>query len=314
MNVKNTLVIVVPCYNESEIFLHSLGELKKILNSLVEKNKINEKSYIFFVDDGSKDNTWELIKKENLKSSNVKGLKLSCNRGHQIAILAGMSNIDADFIITIDADLQDDINVIEKMIDEFYLGNEIVYGVREQRDTDTFFKRTTAQCFYKLLSFIGVNQINNHADFRLLSRRALQCLLQYTEQNIYIRGLIPLMGFKSSQVKYKRLSRLEGKTKYSLKKMLGLAINGITSFSVAPLRIVFFMGFFISIFSFIFIIYILILYFQGKTIHGWSSIVISIFFLGGLQIVSIGIIGEYIGKIYFETKKRPKYFIEEKID
>lgn len=314
MNVKNTLVILVPCYNESEIFLYCLEELKKILNSLIEKGKINEKSYIFFVDDGSKDNTWELIKEESLKCSNVKGLKLSCNRGHQIALIAGLSNINADMVITIDADLQDDINAIEKMVDEFYLGNEVVYGVREQRDTDTFFKRTTAQYFYKLLSYMGVNQIENHADYRLLSRRALQCFLQYQEQNIYIRGLIPLMGFKSSQVKYKRLKRIKGKTKYSLKKMLGLAINGITSFSVVPLRIVFFIGFFISIFSFIAIIYILILYFQGKTIHGWSSIVISVFFLGGLQIISLGIIGEYIGKIYFETKKRPKYFIEEKID
>lgn len=238
-----SLAIVVPCYNESESFGYCLAELSKIINNLVEKGKITSESYMLFIDDGSKDDTWEQIEKASSDSLIVRGVKLSRNKGHQIALMAGLSVVDTDVSISIDADLQDDTSCIEQMIDKYMEGNEIVYGVRNDRSTDTAFKRATANGFYKLLSMMGVNQVSNHADYRLLSKRALNSLLQYKEQNVYLRGLIPLIGFKSDKVFYSRSERIAGESKYPLKKMLALAIEGITSLSVTPLRLISALGF-----------------------------------------------------------------------
>ncbi len=305
-----SLSIIVPCYNESEVFQYCVTELKSVLQNLIQNKKITSSSYILFVDDGSKDNTWQLIEKET-QNIQVRGIKLSRNKGHQLALLAGLSSVDTDICISIDADLQDDVNCIEKMVDKYAEGCDIVYGVREDRSTDTVFKRFTANTYYKLLSLMNVNQIPNHADYRLLSRRALQSFLQYKEQNLYIRGMIPLIGFKSDSVYYKRNERIAGESKYPLKKMLSLALDGITSLSVTPLRLITIVGFLVSLFSAIMGISAVIDKLSGHTVEGWTSLMISIFFLGGVQMLSVGIIGEYVGKIYLESKQRPKFFIEE---
>lgn len=312
MNIP-TLDIIVPCYNEEDVFLHCLSELQMILTSLIDRRIISHHSSITFIDDGSKDMTWSLISQASLQSSLIKGIKLSCNRGHQIALLAGLNESDADITISIDADLQDDTAVIEKMVSGYMEGYDIVYGVRNDRKTDSGFKRLTAEFFYKIMSWMGVKQIPNHADYRLLSRRALDALLEYKEQNLYIRGLVPLVGFKSKKVFYARAARLAGESKYPLKKMLGLAMEGITSLTVTPLRTIAALGFSISFISVFAALYALFEKFSGNTVEGWTSVMIAIFFLGGVQMLSLGIIGEYVGKIYMETKERPKYFIEEKV-
>lgn len=306
-----SLAIVVPCYNEEEIFPICLESLSKILIDLISQHKINKNSYILFVDDGSSDLTWSLVKKAVEKGDKVKGIKLSKNQGHQIALLAGLSFINTDISISIDADLQDDINAIYKMIEEYYIGNDIVYGVRSDRSSDSRFKRITANSYYKFMSIMGVYQVENHADFRLLSNRANKSLLKYNESNIYIRGIIPLLGYRSSKVFYSRKKRVAGQSKYPIKKMLSLAVEGITSFSIMPLRIISVLGFITCLSAILISLYALIQKFEGHVIEGWASIMISIFFLGGIQLISIGVIGEYIGKMYLESKKRPKYFIEE---
>lgn len=311
---KPSLALVVPCYNEAEAFKACFTALVKVLQTLIEKQIIHNESYILFVDDGSKDNSWELIKKNSQKFSYIKGIKLSKNYGHQIALVAGLSCIETDICISIDADLQDDVQCIEQMIEKYKLGNEIVYGVRNNRIKDSFFKRNTACLFYKLMEKMGVEQIANHADYRLLSKRALKSLLKFEEQNIYIRGLIPLIGFKSDKVFYTRQIRMQGQSKYPLKKMLALAIEGITSFSIMPLRLICLLGFITCLISLFAICYILIAKFMGYVVQGWTSVIISIFFLGGVQLFSFGVMGEYIGKIYMEVKRRPKFFIDEIID
>ncbi|WP_277973251.1 glycosyltransferase family 2 protein [Pantoea agglomerans] len=314
---KPKLDILVPCYNEEDVFSYCLTELQGVLNNLITQDMIASHSSITFIDDGSRDMTWNLISEASFQSSSIKGIKLSCNRGHQIALLAGLNESDADIIISIDADLQDDTSVIEKMVRCYLDGYDIVYGVRSDRKTDTGFKRHTAEFFYRTMNWMGVKQIPNHADYRLLSRRALDALLEYKEQNLYIRGLVPLVGFKSNKIFYSRAARLAGESKYPLKKMLGLAVEGITSLTVTPLRTIAALGFgisFFSVFAALYALYALIEKFSGNTVEGWTSVMIAIFFLGGVQMLSLGVIGEYIGKIYMETKERPKYFIEEKTE
>ena len=306
------LSIVVPCYNEQDVFSLCLKELSSVLVSMMDKGKIDKTSHIVFVDDGSNDLTWNLIKEESNTNSLVKGVKLSRNKGHQTALMAGLSScITSDITVSIDADLQDDTSIIEKMVDSYLSGHDIVYGVRNDRASDSFFKKFTAETFYKIMTNLGVSQVENHADFRLLSKRALDALLQYREQNLYIRGLIPLIGFPSEKVYYSRSERAAGESKYPLRKMLELALEGITSFSVTPLRIVTAMGFVISILSSLGIIYTFAQYFMGRTVSGWASVILAVLFIGGVQMLCLGVIGEYIGKIYMESKGRPKYFIEE---
>ncbi|MCQ2542607.1 MAG: glycosyltransferase family 2 protein [Lachnospiraceae bacterium] len=306
------LAIVVPCFNEEEMLPISSKELREKLAELVAKGKISEESFILFVDDGSKDNTWELIEKEHNEHKEVYGLKLAGNVGHQYALTAGLITAKecSDVTISIDADLQDDINVFEEMIDKYHAGNDIVYGVRNKRKTDTIFKRATAQGFYRLMNFFGAKTIYNHADFRLMSKRALDHFANYEEVNLYIRGIVPLIGYKTEKVFYDRKSRIAGESKYPLKKMLALAIEGITSFSIKPIRYITLIGF-ISVFcSIAAFIYALVSYFLGIVEPGWTSLIVSIWFLGGVQLISIGLIGEYIGKIYLEVKRRPRYNIE----
>lgn len=304
--------IVVPCYNEAEAFPHCLEVLGKILGNLVVSKKISQSSKIIFVDDGSKDNTWSLIKDASLKIIYVRGIKLSRNRGHQNALLAGLSESKSDIVVSIDADLQDDANCIEKMLEEYMKGSEIVYGVRDDRSSDSVFKRTSAKAFYAIMEKMGVNQVSNHADFRLMSRKAVDCLLDFKEQNMYIRGVVPLLGFKSSKVYYSRDERVAGESKYPLRKMLSLAVEGITSLTTTPLKMISALGFFTCAISLITAIYAIIEKVNGSTVEGWTSVMISIIFLGGVQLLCLGVIGEYVGKIYLETKGRPRFFIEEK--
>lgn len=306
------LSIVVPCYNEEAALDACTNELLPIIQSMIESGKISDKSKIIYVDDGSKDSTWSLIKESAELFPHVDGIKLSCNKGHQIAMLAGLSScIDSDITVSIDADLQDDTSVIEEMVDKYKQGFDVVYGVRSERKTDTFFKRFTAQSFYKLMSLMGVKQVENHADFRLLSKKALLSLLKYKEQNMYIRGLVPLIGYPSEKVFYARKERLLGESKYPFSKMISLAIEGITSLSVTPLRMVTLAGLTISSLSFIMILIALFQHFLGGTVQGWTSMILVILFIGGIQMLCIGVLGEYIGKIYLETKERPKFFIEK---
>ncbi|QCZ25484.1 glycosyltransferase family 2 protein [Leclercia adecarboxylata] len=313
MKNGSKLIIVVPCYNESEVFENTHLTLQSVINELIVDELISDNSGIFYVDDGSKDDTWEKIA-HVCKMEGSGGLKLSRNCGHQVAVIAGLQEVDADAVITIDADLQDDVKAIKEMVIKFNEGFDVVYGVRDDRTTDSFFKRQSAKAFYNLMSKIGVEQINNHADFRLLSRRAKEALLSYKESNLYLRGIVPTIGFKTSIVYYKRLERLAGQSKYPFRKMLALAVQGITSNTVFPLRAIAFIGLLISFTSFLFLIFIILNKLFGNTFPGWASISAGIYFLGGVQMFSIGIIGEYVGKIYIETKKRPRYFIENKYD
>ena len=282
---------------------------------MIFNNDISSNSKIIFVDDGSKDTTWNIIEDLNVNDDIFLGLKLSKNKGHQNALLAGLmyAKEHADMVISLDADLQDDINVIDKFVKEYYNGNDIVYGVRSKRERDTFFKRFTAESFYKFMKILGVNIIFNHADYRLMSKRALGGLSRFKEVNLFLRGIIPLIGFKSSIVLYERNERFAGESKYPLKKMLSFAFDGITSFSVKPIRMITAIGSIIFVISALFFIYSLSMKFLGKTIVGWTSIVCSIWMIGGIQLLCLGVIGEYIGKIYNEVKARPKYIIEKKI-
>lgn len=310
--IEPILTIVVPCYNEEEVLPETIFELNILLIDLINEKLISERSKLLFVDDGSKDKTWEIIYKEGLRKEHVHGLKLSRNVGHQNALLAGLFTAKdySDCVISIDADLQDDIQVIREFIQKFTEGNEIVYGVRKCRETDSFFKRSTAQSFYKLMKKMGVDLVYNHADFRLMSRRAIHELERFKEVNLFLRGIVPLIGFQSTQVYYDRKIRKAGQTKYPLKKMLAFAFDGITSFSVTPIRAVLLIGLVSFFVSLLFGGYFLTLKVLGETTTGWTSLITSIWLIGGLQLIAIGIIGEYVGKIYKESKQRPKYLID----
>ena len=309
------LYIVIPCYNEELVLYETTRLLEEKIKHLVKEKMISPDSQIVFVNDGSKDQTWEIIQKLHKEHSFVSGINLSRNRGHQNALLAGLLTVkdNADIVISMDADLQDDINAIDEMIKENQKGIDVVYGVRSSRKKDSFFKKHTAQLFYKLMKWFGVDIIYNHADFRLMNQKALNALEGFSEVNLFLRGIIPLIGFKSSIVYYERGERFAGESKYPLSKMLSFAIDGITSFSVRPLRLIFTLGLIILIISIVIMFYSLIVKLLGKTVDGWTFLSISIWFIGGLQMLSIGIIGEYIGKIYHETKRRPRFIIDEKL-
>lgn len=309
------LFTVIPCYNEEEVLNETAKRMKEKMTSLIEAGKISPESKVMFVNDGSKDSTWRIIESLHNEDRLFYGINLSRNRGHQNALLAGLmvAKEYADMVVSMDADLQDDIDAVDEMVDKYYEGNDIVYGVRNKRETDTFFKRTTAQLFYKMMKALGVDTVYNHADYRLMSRRALEELSRFREVNLFLRGMVPLIGFRSDVVYYERSERFAGESKYPLKKMLAFAVEGITSLSIRPVRMITALGFGVFFVSIIMLIYSLVQKFTGNVVEGWSSLIVSIWAIGGAVILSIGVIGEYIGKIYLETKDRPKYIIETKL-
>lgn len=309
------LYVVVPCYNEDAVLPETAHRLSAKLRELNGRGVISEKSRVIFVDDGSKDSTAEIIEKLCDDDPLFGGVFLSRNRGHQNALLAGyMTAKDrCDVCVSMDADLQDDINAVDGMLEKFREGNDVVYGVRSSRATDSSFKRSSAHAFYKLMKMMGVELVYDHADYRLLSRRALEALSEYDEVNLFLRGIVPLVGFKSAKVEYERGERFAGESKYPLKKMLGFAFDGITSFSVKPIRLITVAGLLLFLAAAVMLVYSLIRHFTGNTVSGWTSIMVSVWALGGLQLSAIGIIGEYIGKIYLETKHRPRYIIAKTI-
>ncbi|SEM54440.1 glycosyltransferase family 2 protein [Paenibacillus sp. OV219] len=312
---KPTLAIVVPCYNENDVLNETAKQLKNVLIGLIDEALVTANSKIVFVDDGSKDGTWSLIEQERAASSSISGVKLSRNFGHQGALLAGIHSAKAwtDCIITIDADLQDDILVIREFVLRYLNGAEIVYGVRRSRETDSIFKRATAQAYYKFMRKLGIDLIYNHADFRLMSKRAVTELEGFEERNMFLRGIVPMLGLKNDVVYYDRKERFAGETKYPLKKMIAFAFNGLTSFSVVPIRLVSIIGFLSFCLSGLAGVYAVIQKLLGHTESGWTSIIISVWIIGGLMLMSMGLIGEYIGKIYWETKRRPAYIIESEL-
>lgn len=316
MTGNDVLYLVIPCYNEEAVLPETAKQLLAKMNSMFERNMISRESKIMFVNDGSKDRTWELIEELHAANPIYSGVKLSRNKGHQNALLAGLMTAKekADMTISLDADLQDDIDVIDQMVEKYYEGNDIVYGVRSARKTDTFFKKFTAQGFYKIMQAMGVDIVYNHADYRLMSKRAVEALEEFKEVNLFLRGIVPLIGFPSDVVTYERHERFAGESKYPLKKMLSFATDGITSFSIKPIRVITVCGFLIFAISILMLIYSLVVHFTGRTIHGWTSMIVSIWAIGGLQLLAIGVVGEYIGKIYLETKERPKFIIEKVID
>lgn len=308
-----TIYFVIPCFNEEEVLPETAKRLYEKVSELIEQDKISKDSRIVFVDDGSSDKTYEIISQLHNECGAFCGIKLSRNQGHQNALLSGLMTVmdKCDAAISLDADLQDDINVLDDFIDKYNEGYDIVYGVRKNRSTDTAFKRTTAQAFYKLMLFLGVEMVYNHADYRLMSARALKALSSFEEVNLFLRGIVPLVGFKSTTVEYKRFERFAGESKYPLKKMISFAVDGVTSFSIKPIRMVFALGVIIFLCSIAVLIYSLIRWALGFTVAGWTTTVLSIWALGGIQLLCLGIVGEYIGKIYKEVKNRPKYIIEE---
>lgn len=316
MKKNVTLYIVVPCYNEEAVLKETTKQLKEKIEDLISKKKIASKSKVMYVNDGSKDKTWELIKEINKKEKHFTGVSLSRNKGHQNALLAGLLTAKeyADIVISMDADLQDDIHAIDEMIEKYTNGAEVVYGVRSSRKKDTFFKKFTAEGFYKFMKIMGVDIVFNHADYRLTSKRVLNELENYEEVNLFLRGIFPLIGFASEIVYYERGERFAGESKYPLKKMLSFAWDGITSFSVKPLRFITMLGFLITFLSVLMLFYSLIVKLTGNAVSGWTFIVSSIWLVGGIQMLSIGIIGEYIGKIYNETKHRPRFIIAENLN
>lgn len=309
------LYIVIPAYNEEEVLPVTSPMFLEVLSKMIDDNMVSDESKIMFVNDGSRDKTWEMIEALSEKDKHFCGVSLSRNRGHQNALLGGLmyAKDRADITVSIDCDGQDDINAIREMVSRYIEGYDVVYGVRSSRETDTVFKRTTAQGFYKLMKWMGVDTVYNHADYRLLSRRVLENLAQYEEVNIFLRGMVPLVGFKSTTVYYERNVRLAGESHYPLKKMLALAIDGITSLSTKPIRLVTSLGFIVTLISFVGIIWSVISFFLNTTVSGWASLVAIVCFLGGIQLLSLGIIGEYVGKIYLETKRRPRFIISEEV-
>ena len=314
--MNNRLYVVIPCYNEEEVLPETSKRLKEKMTSLIESGSISSDSRVCFVNDGSKDKTWELIKQLHNEDKLFSGINLSRNRGHQNALLAGLMTAmeNANMIISMDADLQDDINAMDEMIKKYNEGIDVVYGVRSSRTKDTFFKRFTAEAFYKLMAKMGVKTVFNHADYRLLSKRALEGLAGYKEVNLFLRGIVPMVGYKSDVVHYERGERFAGESKYPLSKMLSFAVEGITSLSVKPIRYITGLGFFVFLFSIVILIYSFIRHYMGETIQGWTTLMVSIWAIGGLILFSLGVVGEYVGKIYLETKGRPRFIIEEFLD
>lgn len=311
MAASPNLSIVVPCYNEAEVLPETLRRLEALLVELQARGRISTASSIFFIDDGSRDDTWPMIAQAVDSGSPVVGVRLSRNRGHQVALIAGLEAADGDAVISIDADLQDDVSAIEQMLEKFEQGADIVYGVRRSRDGDSLFKLGSAKAFYRLLSMLGVETVSDHADFRLLSRRAVNALAEYQEVNLYLRGIIPLLGFRSETVFYDRHERFAGQSKYPLRRMVGLGLNAITSFSILPLRLISAIGFAVSLATLVLGAWILVgALTHAQLVPGWASTVLPIYFLGGVQLIGIGIIGEYVGKLYLESKRRPRYFID----
>ena len=311
--MRNKLYMVIPCYNEQEVLPETSKRLKEKLSTLVKAGKIDPESRTIFVNDGSKDRTWEIIRRLHEEDPVFGGVNLSRNRGHQNALLAGLMTVKdhADMAISMDADLQDDINAIDEMVEKYLNGIDIVYGVRSSRAKDTFFKKATAEGFYKLMNTMGVNTVFNHADYRLMSKRALEGLAEFREVNLFLRGIVPMIGYSTDVVYYKRGERFAGESKYPLGKMLSFAIEGITSLSTKPIRMITFLGFFIFLVSIGILIYSLVRHFMGATIVGWTTLMVSVWAIGGLILLSLGVVGEYIGKIYLETKARPRFLIEE---
>lgn len=309
----STVYFVIPCYNEEAVLPETVKELTAQLQSMVQEGLADEKSRMLFVDDGSKDRTWELIEQFHTENQFVNGLKLAHNRGHQNALLAGLMTAkdEADCAISLDADLQDDVSVLPQFVQKFQDGCDVVYGVRNKRETDTWFKRTTAEGFYKVMAKLGVDIVFNHADYRLMSKCVLDALSEYKEVNLFLRGIVPLIGYRSDYVYYDRHERFAGESKYPLKKMISFAMDGITSFSVKPLKIISNIGIFVALISIIGLLYALISHFLGNTVSGWTAIVCSIWLLGGVQMLCLGVVGEYIGKIYSEVKGRPRFRIEK---
>lgn len=310
------LYLVIPCYNEEEVLTDTAGKLDKKMKELMAEGLIDVKSRIIFVNDGSMDLTWKIIEDLHNKDTLFGGINLTRNRGHQNALLAGLMTVkdDADIVISLDADLQDDINVFDEMLRKNNEGYDVVYGVRNDRRKDSFFKRHTAQMFYKLTNKLGGDLIYNHADFRLMSKRALEGLAQFEEVNLFLRGIIPLIGYPSTIVEYERKERLAGKSKYPFKKMMSFAIEGITSLSIKPMKFVTGMGIFVFLVSIAMMIYAFVSYFTGRVVAGWTSILISVWAIGGMVLLGLGVVGSYIGKIYLETKKRPRYIVEKYIN
>ncbi len=306
------LYLVIPCYNEQEVLPDTIGELTGMLHSLIAKEQISSQSRMMFVDDGSRDETWAILSLAAKENPLVQGVKLAANAGHQNALMAGLMTVrdKCDCCISLDADLQDDIGTIPRFLEEYQNGCDVVYGVRNTRRTDSWFKRTTAHGFYGLMRFLGADIIKDHADYRLMSRRALAALSEFREVNLFLRGVVRLVGFRTATVLYDRFPRKAGKSKYPFRKMLSFAFDGITSFSIKPIRLVWGMGMTVCLFAVIAAIYTLISHLSGNTADGWSSLMISLWFLGGVQLISVGVIGEYVGKIYKETKHRPRYIIE----
>ena len=314
--MNNTLYIVVPCYNEEEVLPETSRRLKVKLEGLMKAEKISPDSRIMFVNDGSKDRTWELISQLHSDCPLFCGVDLSRNRGHQNALLAGLMTAKdrADMVISMDADLQDDIDAVDAMVDKYLEGVDIVYGVRSSRKTDTFFKRFTAEGFYRLMNAMGAESVFNHADYRLMSKRALEGLAQFREVNLFLRGIVPMIGYRSDTVEYERGERFAGESKYPLKKMLAFALEGITSLSVKPLRLITGLGFLIFVISIIMIVYNVVRWAAGATVPGWASLSCSVWLMGGLILLSLGVVGEYIGKIYMESKERPRFIIREVLE
>lgn len=310
------LTIVVPAYNEEEVLTSSVQKLLAVEDQIAAQTVLGQRADILIVDDGSMDHTWDIIEKLHAMNSRVRGLRFSRNFGHQSALIAGMSEAvkTADMIVTIDADLQDDPDKIGDMVDAYADGADIVYGVRNNRETDSWFKRTTAQGYYKTLKLLGVEIVPNHADFRLMSKRAVETFLQYPERNIFIRGLIPKLGFKTAEVFYKRTPRMAGESKYPLKKMLAFAWDGITSLTIAPVRLILILGTLSCLLAVSMVIYAIVMKMLGLIVHGWSSLMVSLWFVGGIQMISLGVIGEYIGKLTIEVKHRPRYTVQTILD
>ncbi len=307
------LAIVIPCYNEEAVIEQSVTELTRVMQELIDTDRVSNDSILLFVDDGSRDRTWELIEQFHSKNHFVTGLKLAGNVGHQNALLAGLMFVKnrTDAAISIDADLQDDVEVIKEMIDKHTEGCDVVYGVRSARKTDTFFKRVTAEGFYKMMKILGVKSVYNHADFRLMSKRAIEGLAEYKERNLFLRGIIPLIGYHTDCVYYERRERMAGESKYPLKKMLSFAFDGVTSFSIKPMNLIMCTGILMILLTIAAGIYAIVSYSTGNVVSGWTSLILSLWFIGGMILFSLGLVGQYIGKIYIEVKERPRYLIEQ---
>ena len=312
MRSDNTLYVVVPCSKEEEVLPETSKRLKEKLTALIAQGKISPRSRILFVNDGSKDRTWPIIEELHAQDRIFSGVNLSRNRGHQNALLAGLMTAvqHADMMVSMDADLQDDIDAMDRMIDAYHEGYDVVYGVRSSRKTDSFFKRFTAESFYKLMKAMGVDIVFNHADYRLMSRRAVEGLSQFKEVNLFLRGIVPQIGYSWTTVEYERAKRFAGESKYPLKKMLSFAFDGITSFSVKPMRLILVLGAVIFALSLVMLLWTLIRWIAGATVSGWASLMCSIWMIGGIQLLALGVIGEYVGKVYSETKARPRFIIE----